>query len=99
MAVVTLRYWAAAREAAGVAEEKVTADTLDAALAAGLEALRVRSRASEPGSAADPAARLRLVLARSSFLIDGDPAGRRPRDTIRLADAAVVEVLPPFAGG
>jgi len=36
MAIVTLRYWAAAKEAAGVAEETITADTLAGALAAAL---------------------------------------------------------------
>ena len=34
MAKVTVRYWAAAKQAAGVAEETVTADTLSEALAA-----------------------------------------------------------------
>jgi len=39
------------------------------------------------------------VLARSSFLIDGTPVGTRAPETIVLSDAAVIEVLPPFAGG
>jgi molybdopterin synthase sulfur carrier subunit len=82
MAVVTMRYWAAAKEAAGVAEETVTADTL----AAALTAIRARSRLS-------------TVLARSSFLVDGQPVGTRAAETVTLADGAVVEVLPPFAGG
>ena len=34
MSTVTLRYWAAAKQAAGIAEETVSADTLGAALAA-----------------------------------------------------------------
>ena len=83
MATVTLRYWAAAKQAAGIAEETVNADTLGAALAA----------------AAGRGGALRAVLARSSFLIDGDPVGSRPPDSVSLRDAAVVEVLPPFAGG
>jgi len=91
MAIVTLRYWAAAKEAAGVAEEKVEADTLAAALAEGVAAAR-----SRPGDLAD---RLRLVMARSSFLIDGEPAGTRAPESVVLPDDAVVEVLPPFAGG
>jgi len=82
MAVVTMRYWAAAKEAAGVAEEKVAADTLAAALAA------IR-----------PSARLSAVLARSSFLIDGQPVGSRAAEAVTLADGAIIEVLPPFAGG
>lgn len=85
MATVTLRYWAAARDAAGVAEQVVAADTLAAALAqAGDEAVR---------------GRLAGVLGRSSFLIDGDPVGRRAADTVELSEGAVIEVLPPFSGG
>jgi molybdopterin converting factor small subunit len=82
MAVVTLRYWAAAKDAAGVAEEIVTADTLAGALAT-----------------ADGNGRLTAVLSRSSFLIDGHPVGTRAADAVSLADGAVIEVLPPFAGG
>jgi sulfur-carrier protein len=85
MATVTLRYWAAAKDAAGVAEQVVAADTLAAALA----------EAGEPGVRV----RLRPVLARSSFLIDGAPVGRRAAETVPLPDGAVIEVLPPFAGG
>ena len=69
MATVTMRYWAAAREAAGVAEQRLDADTLAAAL----------SQAAEGTGAG----RLRAVLARSSFLIDGDPVGRRAAETGR----------------
>jgi len=88
MTMVTIRYWAAAKEAAGVADESCNAATLAEALAAAL--------ARRDGGRAD---RLRDVLARSSFLVDGAPAGvRRPED-ISLAGAAVIEVLPPFAGG
>jgi sulfur-carrier protein len=91
MAIVTLRYWAAAKDAAGVAEEIVDAPTLAAALAEGLAAAQDR-----PG---DRAGRLRLVLARSSFLVNGQPAGTRAPESVALADDAVIEVLPPFAGG
>jgi molybdopterin synthase sulfur carrier subunit len=89
MGMVTVRYWAAAKQAAGVAEEKVSAGTLAEALAAASSA-----RASAPGADAFAA-----VLARSSFLVDGAPVGSRPPGSVRLADAAVIEVLPPFAGG
>jgi sulfur-carrier protein len=85
MATVTLRYWAAARAAAGVPEQVVTADTLAAALAS--------------VTAADATAELRRVLARSSFLVDGVRVGRAAADSLQLADGAVIEVLPPFAGG
>ena len=85
MAIVTMRYWAAAKEAAGVAEQQLTADTLAAALSVAAE--------TSGGS------QLRAVLDRSSFLIDGNPVGRRAADSDVLADGNVIEVLPPFAGG
>jgi molybdopterin synthase sulfur carrier subunit len=91
MTIVTLRYWAAAKDAAGVAEEKVEARTLAEALAGGLAAAGDR-----PG---DHASRLRPVLARSSFLVDGQPAGTRPPESVLLPADSVIEVLPPFAGG
>jgi molybdopterin converting factor small subunit len=80
--MVTLRYWAAAKAAAGVAEETVAADTL-------ADALSWARRRPD----------LRPVLARSSFLVDGQPAGTRAAEGIPLAEGAVIEVLPPFAGG
>jgi sulfur-carrier protein len=85
MATVTMRYWAAAKDAAGVAEQRLTADTLAAALAQAEET--------------EGAERLRAVLARSSFLIDGDPVGLRAADSVVLREGNVIEVLPPFAGG
>jgi sulfur-carrier protein len=91
MAAVTLRYWAAAKEAAGVAEEQVEALTLADALRAAVLA--------RGGGGADRAERYALVLARSSFLINGDPVGKRPPESVPLPEGAVIEVLPPFAGG
>jgi molybdopterin converting factor small subunit len=84
MAKGTVRYWAAAKAAAGVAEEPYEAETL----AQALDAVRER----HPGE-------LSRVLRRCSFLIDGDPAGTRGHETVRLAEGGTVEVLPPFAGG
>jgi sulfur-carrier protein len=86
MSKVTIRYWAAAKAAADVPEESVEAATLAEALA-----VAVASRA--------PDDRLRAVLARSSFLVDATPVGRAAPESVVLADGAVVEVLPPFAGG
>ncbi|OAA26380.1 molybdopterin converting factor, small subunit [Frankia sp. EI5c] len=84
MARVMVRYWAAAREAAGIEQEQVDAPTLAVALD------DVTHRRGE---------RLATVLARCAFLLDDEPVGRRdPRDVV-LRDGAVVEVLPPFAGG
>jgi molybdopterin converting factor small subunit len=86
MAKVIIRYWAAAKEAAGVQEESVEAVTLSDLLNT-----VVASR--------KPDGRLADVLARSSFLVNADPVGRVARQSILLDDGAVVEVLPPFAGG
>jgi molybdopterin converting factor small subunit len=84
MAKVTVRYWAAAKAAAQVAEEPYDAATL----ADALDAVRAR----HPGE-------LTRVLRRCSFLVDGDPVGTREHETVRLVHGGTVEVLPPFAGG
>ena len=86
MAMVTVRYWAAAKQAAGVAEEVLAAGTLAEMLAAVLA-----RHPAAPG--------LEGILARSSFLIDGEQAGNRPPGSVILREGAVVEILPPFAGG
>ena len=73
MSTVTLRYWAAAKQAAGVAEETISAETLAAALEVALSA---REGNAAPGTGTD----LRAVLARSSFLVNGTrSAGARLR--------------------
>ena len=82
--VSTVRYFAAAKEAAGAGDEDVDADTLGAALA------QVRDRHG---------ARFATVLARCSFVVDGDPVGGRAHDAVALRRESVVDVLPPFAGG
>jgi sulfur-carrier protein len=79
--VVTVRYFAGARAAAGVPEESVPGGTLDELVAA-LVARR--------------GVRLGMVLGMASFLVDG--VAWRDRDR-PLPDPAVVDVLPPFAGG
>lgn len=86
MATVTMRYWAAAKAAAGVAEENCSADTL----AEALNSVRERHYAN---------GQLLAVLERSSFLVDEVPVGVRPHSEVRFGERAVVEVLPPFAGG
>jgi sulfur-carrier protein len=108
MAIVTLRYWAAAKEAAGIAEEAVSAGTLAEALAAALAAATGDADGGGPDGAAGPDrpderearnTRLRAILVRSSFLVDGNPVGTRAPEAVVLGDGSVVEVLPPFAGG
>jgi sulfur-carrier protein len=86
MARVTIRYWAAAKEAAGMAEESVDAATLRDALNAAVASRK-------------PDNRLATVIARSSFLVNADPVGRAAMGSIVLDEGAVIEVLPPFAGG
>lgn len=84
MARGTIRYWAAARDAAGTAEEPYDARTLDEALKA--------ARAARGEDFA-------RIVERSSFLVDGAPVGTRAHATVELPDDGTVEVLPPFAGG
>src|SRR4051794_2849870 len=84
MATGTIRFWAAAREAAGVAAEPYDATNL-------AEALDV-ARAAHGD-------RLATVLARCSFIVDDEPVGMRAHESVALRDGGSIEVLPPFAGG
>ncbi|MBB4934178.1 molybdopterin converting factor small subunit [Lipingzhangella halophila] len=86
MASGTIRYWAAAKDAAGRESESYEAETL----AEALEALRSRYFAND---------RLLKVLDRSSFLVDEYPVGKRAHGEVVLKEGGTVEVLPPFAGG
>ncbi|MBH5335598.1 MoaD/ThiS family protein [Streptomyces pactum] len=82
----TIRYWAAAKAAAGTAEEPYTAATLADALAAARQRHAGRPEFSR-------------VLLRCSFLVDGEQVGGRDHATVALAEGGTIEVLPPFAGG
>jgi molybdopterin converting factor small subunit len=82
--MAVMRYWAAAKEAAGVAEEPVEATTLAEALSA------ARAGHSE---------RFTTVLGRCSFVVDGDPVGGRDHTRVGVQPDSLVDVLPPFAGG
>ena len=79
MADVTVRYWAGARAAAGIDDERLQASSVDDLVQ------RLSARTPE----------LAPVLALSSLIVDGLVA----RGPVELVDGAVVEVLPPFAGG
>ena len=84
LCTVTVRYFAAARAAAGVESERVdvpTGATLDDVLAA------IRDRHGDG---------LGRVLPRCSYLLDEVAVRDR---TGPLSDGATVDVLPPFAGG
>lgn len=84
--LVTVRYWAAARAAAGRAEDHVAARDLAEVLAAVLALHQ-----DEP--------RFGQVLGVSSFLLGEQPVASREPEQIAVAPGDVVEVLPPFAGG
>ena len=84
---VVVRYWAAARAAAGRPEDAVPdARTVQQALDAVV--------AMRPGDD-----RFARVLAISSLLVADRPVRREGLDRVPLAAGDVVEVLPPFAGG
>ena len=84
MATVTVRYWAAAKQAAGVAEEVLTAGTLAELLAAGLALAPVALEQLAGGDAGDNAA----MLAR---LLEGEPGPRREAVLLNAGMALVVE--------
>ncbi len=81
---MTVRYWAAAKAEAGVAEEQFAAATL-------ADLLDQASAAHGP--------ELARVFGLCSFLVDEQAVGARPHDTVALGAGALVDVLPPFAGG
>ncbi|GAA1169071.1 molybdopterin converting factor small subunit [Kitasatospora gansuensis] len=82
----TIRYWAAAKAAAGLPEEPYEAATLGEALAA----VRLR-HADNP--------KLLQVLAHCSYLVDAQQVGTRDHTTVPLTEGGTIEALPPFAGG
>lgn len=79
-----LRYWAAAKAAAGVASDEVEGATL-------AEVLAVARRLHDQ--------RFGVVLDRCSFVVDSDPVGGRDHTTVAVRPGSLVDVLPPFAGG
>ena len=83
---MTVRYWAAARAAAGRAQDQVPAGTLSDVLAA------VLARHTD-------SPRFAQVLPACSVLVGEDPVGDRDRDSVQVAPGSCVELLPPFAGG
>lgn len=82
---VVVRYWAAARDAAGRTEDHVEAATVDEALTAVLALHRDSPRFAR-------------VLGIASLLV-GDRPVRQDRAATPLTEGDVIEVLPPFAGG
>ncbi len=82
--MVTVRYFAAARAAAGLPSEDVDIDD-GATVADALDAIATRHGES-----------LRSVLGACSFLVDSVVVRDR---TAPLRPGAELDVLPPFAGG
>ena len=83
---VTIRYWASARSAAGISNERVAAATLAALLTEISRRHRDRDRFDD-------------VIANCSILIGETPVGAREPSEVRLHPGDTVEFLPPFAGG
>ena len=86
-----MRYFAAARAAAGTDSETVALD--GPALARGEVEQLLARRHLQPPSGQPPLAE---VLTRSSFLLDGVAC---PDPGTAVPDDAVLDVLPPFSGG
>ena len=88
VASVTVRYWAAARSAAGV-----EADQLAVTGPVSLADVTQQALALHRGS------RLGDVIAVCSVLVGDKPAGTRDPAQVVVEPGQTVEFLPPFAGG
>jgi sulfur-carrier protein len=84
--LVTVRYWASARAAAGRESDQVRAATLDEALR-GVVALHADNT------------RFADVVGVCSVLVGSSPVSSQDPETVPLTADDVVELLPPFAGG
>jgi sulfur-carrier protein len=85
---ITVRYWAAARSAAGVATDRIE---VQGPLSLG-EIVR-RAAALHPDT------RLPAVLGICSVLVGDRPVSTGDPDAVRVEPGSQVEFLPPFAGG
>ena len=83
---VTVRYWAAARAAAGIESEQVSASTL-------AEVVAEISRRHRDRDLFD------AVIDSCSVLHGEIPVGARNPEDVVLAPGDSIEFLPPFAGG
>ncbi|MGZ4503665.1 MAG: MoaD/ThiS family protein [Nocardioidaceae bacterium] len=87
---VTVRYWAAARAAAGVDSETLPVESGTTTLAAVLGQVRDRHR---------DWSRLLDVLGVCSVLVGDRPVGTADPADVLVRPGDTVELLPPFAGG
>ncbi|MFC5175681.1 MoaD/ThiS family protein [Nocardioides taihuensis] len=85
---ITVRYWASARAAAGVAS-----DELPAAAPLPLATVLARAATLHAGT------RLPDVLKVCSVLVGETPVGSADAEDVLVAPGETVELLPPFAGG
>lgn len=83
---VRVRYWAAARAAAGRDTDDVPGETLAEVLDA------VRSLHADK-------AKFAQVVGVCSVLVGERPVGSQDPSTVRIDAGETVELLPPFAGG
>jgi len=108
---MTVRYFAAARAAAGAAEESLTVPAVPAVPAGRLSGDAAEPSTAEPSTAAPSTATvdavleaaigrhggaLATVLRRCSFLLD-EVAVHGSQTRVRTGQ--ILDVLPPFAGG
>jgi sulfur-carrier protein len=86
--VIRVRYWAAARSAAGIAEETLEVSGPLTLLDVIAEVVR-----RHPGS------RFPDVIGVCSVLVGDQPVGSREPETVVVPPGSTVEFLPPLAGG
>ena len=86
---VRLRYWAAARAAAGVEE-----DVIDVSGPSSLAELKARVLELHGSTA-----RFAAVLGTCSVLVGDQPVGSADPRSVEVGAGQTVEFLPPFAGG
>lgn len=85
---ITLRYWAAAKAAAGTASDQVPAEG-----PLTVSELLGRAVALHPGG------RLADVLQVCAVLVDDRPVSSEDPGDVRVQPGQTVQFLPPFAGG
>ena len=86
---VRLRYWAAARAAAGVEEDLVAVEAPST-----LASLTARAKSLHASSV-----RFAAVLDTCSVLVGDRPVASKDPASVIVAPGSTVEFLPPFAGG
>jgi len=86
--IITVRYWAGAKHAAGTDRDLLETET-------SLTLSEIVARVTEI-HAGD---RLPQVLRACSALIGEQPVGKADPDHVRVEPGQTVEFLPPFAGG